>query len=330
MTVSAGASFYPDDGDDAESLLRNAESALYSAREQKSGNYHFYSASRDTNGSHRLSLETELRQAIDAGELVLHYQPKAFVATLGISGAEALVRWQHPRRGLLLPAEFLEMAEDTGLIVPVGEWVLRQVCNQVMSWIDAGVTPVPVAVNLSSAQFHLEDLLERIGAILNETAMDTHYLAIEITESTIMRDAREAHEILCRLKELGVQVAIDDFGTGYSSLSSLKNLPVHHLKIDRAFIKDLAGSPEDLVITRAVIMMGHGLGLSVIAEGVESHEQLALLRQEGCDELQGFLVSPPLPPEHYETMLRERRQPLEDDSRPSQVAEDSAFSPPRH
>ena len=306
VTASVGATLYPADQTDAEGLLRNAESAMCASRDERRGGYHFYSAAMHTSVSRRFSMESELRHAIERGELVLHYQPKVSVETRAIVGAEALVRWQHPSRGLLPPATFIEVAEETGLIVPLGEWVLREACNQVMSWTEKGLRPVPVAVNLSSAQFHLDDLLARIVLILNETAMDTDFLAIEVTESVIMRDARQASELLSRLNELGVQVAIDDFGTGYSSLSSLKDLPVHNLKIDRAFIEDLAESPKDVAVTRAIIAIGHGLGLTVVAEGVESEEQFAILREEKCDEIQGFLISPPVPGDQFTSWLSDR------------------------
>ena len=306
LTASVGATLYPSDGTDAENLLRNAESAVDAARQQRPGSYHFFSASMRTSIAHRLSLESELRYAIARGELVLHYQPKVGAATRGLVGAEALVRWQHPDRGLVPPAEFIDIAEETGLILPIGEWVLREACTQVMDWLELGLRPVPVAVNLSSAQFHLEDLLGQTVSVLNDTGMDPHYLGIEVTESMIMRDADEAHAILDRLKSLGVRVAIDDFGTGYSALSAIRTLPFHDLKIDRVFIKDIATSGEDLAITRAIITMAHGLGLSVVAEGVESEEQLTLLRREGCDEVQGFLISPGVPSEQFTAMLHGR------------------------
>ena len=304
-TASIGVALYPTDGLNGEMLLRNAESAVHSARETMSGSYHFYSVTMRSSVSDRMSLETDLRQAITRGELVLHYQPKTFTRSGHIAGAEALVRWQHPSRGLVSPASFISVAEETGLIVPIGEWVLRQACGQVMSWMESGLHVVPVAVNLSSAQFHVADLLGHIASILNETALDPSYLAIEITESMIMRDAREAHETLCRLKELGVQVAIDDFGTGYSTLSSLKDLPINQLKIDQAFVRDLAENPKDVAITRAIIAMAHGLGLTVIAEGVESEDQLAVLREEGCDEVQGFLIGQPRPSDEFTEFLEQ-------------------------
>ena len=285
ITASVGATLYPDDGDDAERLLSNAASAMHAAREERRGTYHFYSDSMQTVVSARLALETELRQAIEREELVLHYQPKVLCGTGVICGAEALVRWQHPSRGLLLPDLFIEIAEETGLIVPLGEWVLREACNQVVRWLEEGLHAVPVAVNLSPAQFNLEDLLMRVASILNTTGMDANYLALEVTESTVMRSTHDAGEILSHLRTLGAKIAIDDFGTGYSTLGSLKDLPFHSLKIDRAFIKDLTEGSRDAAITRAIIAMAHGLGLTVVAEGVDSQNQLDVLRDQGCDEI---------------------------------------------
>ena len=305
ITASVGATLYPDDGDDVESLLANAESALHAAREKRRGTYHFYSDSMQTSVSARLSLETELRQAIERDELTLHYQPKVLTETGTICGAEALVRWQHPSQGLLAPDAFISVAEETGLIVPLGEWVLRETCNQVMDWLDGGLRAVPVAVNLSAAQFDLEDLLMRLASILNGTGMDANYLALEVTESTVMRSTHDAREILSRLNTLGVQVALDDFGTGYSALSSLKHLPFQSLKIDRAFVKDLTEDSSDAAITRAIIAMAHGLGLTVVAEGVETQMQLDILRRQHCDEIQGFLISPAVPGDQFEAMLRD-------------------------
>ena len=311
VTASVGAALYPADGSDSGTLLRNAESAMHAARETMRGSYHFYSVAMHTNVADRLSLETELRQAIDRGELVLHYQPKTFTRSGQIAGAEALVRWQHPSRGLVAPGAFIEAAEETGLIVPIGEWVLRQACDQVMTWLESGLKAVPVAVNLSSAQFHVADLLARIASILNETSLDPSYLAVEITESMVMRDTTKAHEVLNRLKELGVQVTIDDFGTGYSSLSSLTGLPVHQLKIDQAFVKDLTRGSKSATITRAIIDMAHGLGLTVVAEGVESDEQLSILREQGCDEVQGFLIGQPLRSDQFTALLGVHASPDE-------------------
>lgn len=305
ITASVGAALYPGDGDDADTLLINAESAMNVARREGRGQYHFYSESIQNTVSRRLSLETELRQAIDRGELVLHYQPKVACATGTISGAEALLRWQHPTLGLVGPDTFIDLAEDTGLIVPLGNWVLRSACTQVTRWLEAGVRAVPVAVNLSPTEFHFEDLLMRVASILNASGVDTDYIAIEITEGTVMRHPPEAREILARFSELGVKVALDDFGTGHSALGSLKDLQFNSLKIDRTFIKDLAPHSRDLAITQAIITMAHGLGLTVVAEGVESQTQLDLLRGQECDEIQGFLISRPVTAEAFTAMLRD-------------------------
>ncbi len=303
VTASVGAALCPADGSDSDTLLRNAESAMRAARAQMRGGYHFYSAAMNTGVSERLSLEHELKQAVDRGELRLHYQEKTFTRSGHISGLEALVRWQHPSRGLMPPASFIQVAEETGLIVPIGEWVLREACTQVMSWLESGFRAVPVAVNLSSAQFHGSALLRSITSILNETTLDPSYLAVEITESMIMRDTRESHEILSRLHDLGIQVAIDDFGTGYSTLGSLKDLPVDQLKIDQTFVRDMTVNPKTVALIRAIIAMAHALELTVIAEGVESEEQLAILREEGCDEVQGLLTGQPLPSDRFVAFL---------------------------
>ena len=305
ITASVGAALYPGDADDAETLLLNAESAMTVARKEGRGGYHFYSESIQTAVSTRLSLEGELRKAIDRGELVLHYQPKVSCATGTILGAEALLRWQHPSLGLVGPGTFIDLAEETGLIVPLGNWVLSAACTQITAWLAAGVHAVPVAVNLSPNEFHFKDLLKRVASILNGSGVDTDYLAIEITEGTVMRHPQEAREILGRLSELGVKVALYDFGTGHSALGSLKHFRFNSLKIDRTFIKDLAPHSPDLAITQAIITMAHGLGLTVVAEGVESQVQLDLLRAQACDEIQGFLISRPVPAEDFTAMLRD-------------------------
>ncbi len=307
ITASVGATIYPDDQGNAETLLGNAASAMHAARDRRRGTYQFYSESMQSSVSAQLSLETELRQAVEREQLVLHYQPKVLTTTGTLCGAEALVRWQHPSRGLVAPDAFIAIAEETGLIVPIGEWVLRKTCEQVMEWLAVGLRAVPVAVNLSSAQFHQEDLLMRVASILNSTGMDANYLALEVTESTIMRETRNARDILSCLRELGVTTSIDDFGTGYSALSSLKHLPFQGLKIDRTFVKDLAEGSSDAAITRAIIAMAHGLGLTVVAEGVESQTQLDILREQDCDEIQGFLISRPVTAGEFAEMLRNDR-----------------------
>ena len=311
ITASIGAALFPADGADSETLMANAESATHSARKERRGNCHFYSVAAHSGVSELLSLEAELSQAVERGELEIHYQPKALTRSGELGGAEALVRWNHPSRGLLAPTAFIDVAEDAGLIESIGEWVLRQACAQVTSWLEAGLQVVPVAVNLSPAQFHSSDLVDRIASILNDTNLDPRYLTIEVTESAIMRDTQEAHDILCRLEALGIRVSIDDFGTGYSTLGWLKDLTVSQLKIDRAFVIDLAESAKDVAITRAIITMAHGLGMTVVAEGVESEEQLAILRDEGCDEVQGYLIGRPIPCDQFARLLDQRKGPGE-------------------
>ena len=310
ITASIGAALFPADGVDSETLLANAESATHSARKERRGNCHFYSVAIHSGVSDLLSLEAELSQAVDRGELELYYQPKVLTGSGHLAGAEALVRWNHPSRGLLSPTVFIDVAEDSGLIESIGEWVLRQACHQVTSWLESGLQPVPVAANLSPAQFHGSDLVARIALILNDTALDPRYLGIEVTESAIMRDTQKAHDILCRLEELGVRVSIDDFGTGYSTLSWLKDLSVSQLKIDRAFVVDLASNARDVAITRAIITMAHGLEMTVVAEGVESEAQLAILREEACDEIQGFLIGRPMPCDQFARLLDQRVDPV--------------------
>lgn len=305
ITASIGVALYPEDGNESEALLNNAEAAMRAARQDMKGSYHFYSAAMHASVSQRLSLEHELRQAIDRGEFVLHYQPKRFTDSGRLSGAEALIRWQHPSRGLLAPGAFIEVAEETGLIVPIGEWVLRQACNQVMEWLDSKRNAVPVAVNLSAAQFHGTDLLKSIVEILNETTLVPSCLAVEITESMIMRDPKEAHTVLGQLAELGVTIAIDDFGTGHSTLSSLRKYPVHQLKIDQTFVREMTVNPKDVALVRAIIGMAHALDMTVVAEGVELEAQLAILRDEGCDEVQGMLTGRPLPSEQLSALLEQ-------------------------
>ena len=304
LTVSVGATFYPGDGDTAEGLLSNAESAMQLARERRRGSLRFYLESMHSKVSTRLSLETEFRQAIQLGEFALYYQPKVLCETGQLSGADALLRWEHPSRGLVPPDAFISIAEETGLIESLGEWVLREACTQVTAWQEAGLRALPIAVNLSRSQFGGDDgLLMRLASLLNDTGMDTDLLVIELTESAIMQNPADALAMLSRLRELGIKVAIDDFGTGYSSLSSLKELRCDSLKIDERFVRDLTKDASDFAIARAIITMAHGLGLTVVAEGVESREQLDLLREEGCEEIQGFLISPAVPAPQFAEML---------------------------
>jgi EAL domain-containing protein (putative c-di-GMP-specific phosphodiesterase class I) len=246
-------------------------------------------------------LENDLRRALERGELLLYYQPQAEVGTNRIFGVEALIRWQHPTLGLVAPDRFIGLAEETGLIVPIGEWVLRQACEQGRAWHDAGVDNLTIAVNISVRQFLQPDLAGVIGQVLARSGLPARCLELEITESTAMEDLEASAQILRALQDMGVRIAIDDFGTGHSSLSYLKNFPIQTLKIDRSFVKDIPGDPNDAAIVSAAIAMAHSLGLTVIAEGVETEEQIEFLRDRACDAFQGYLISQPLPA--HEAML---------------------------
>ena len=251
----------------------------------------------------RIILENDLRKALEREEFVLHYQPLVNVSTRQIVGTEALVRWQHPERGLVSPMEFIPVMEESSLIVPLGEWVLRTACAQNKAWQDAGLPPVQVAVNLSARQFQRRDLLDTVTQALEESGMDPRHLQLEITEGVAMLDVESTATTLNELREMGVQIAIDDFGTGYSSLSYLRSFPIDVLKIDRSFVRDLSTDPNDAAIASTIIAMAKSLSLKVIAEGVETEEQFAFLKEHGCDEMQGFLFSRPVPAGALEKML---------------------------
>jgi diguanylate cyclase (GGDEF)-like protein len=295
VTVSAGISMHPHDGRDAHGLLRNAVAALRRAKEQGGGDHQFYAAGMNLKALRRLTLESGLRRAVENGELVLHYQPQVDTATGRVVGLEALARWAHPEHGVIPPAEFIPLAEETGLIIPLGEWVLRRACSQARSWQAEGFDPLPVAVNLSVRQFRRRDLPELVSRVLDETGLPPSCLRLELTESCVMEDAVFAAGVLRELKEEGVGLSIDDFGTGYSSLSYLKRLPVDELKIDRSFVRDATNNEDDAAIVAAVVLLARTLRLQVVAEGVETEEQVKLLRSLGCRRAQGFLFSRPLP-----------------------------------
>jgi diguanylate cyclase (GGDEF)-like protein/PAS domain S-box-containing protein len=295
VTTSVGFSVYPSDGDDGETLLRNADAAMYKAKKQRNG-FQLYKPSMNSQAAARLSLENDLRHAVSRRELVLHYQPQADVASGRIVGVEALIRWQHPQLGLIPPDRFIPLAEETGLIVPIGEWVLRAACSQARDWIDAGVNGLRLAVNLSARQFLESGLEEMVGRTLTQSRFIPNRLELEITESTAMDDVETTARVLDALRGIGVRIAIDDFGTGHSSLSYLKNFPINTLKIDRSFVKDIPGDGNDSAITSAAIALAHSLGLEVVAEGVETEEQLSFLRDRACDNYQGYLLSKPVAP----------------------------------
>ena len=306
VTLSLGISIFPQDGNDVHSLLKGAGAALNRAMDQGGDNVHFYSTDITAEALARLSLENSLRRAPEREELVLHYQPLLDLKTRRIVGAEALVRWQHTELGLIPPSDFIPLAEETGLIVAVGEWTLRAACSQNKRWqaLLQGQSPLRVSVNLSSRQFRQPNLVETVRRALAETELPPQQLEIELTESSIMDDEEHGIKVLHRLKDLGVTIAIDDFGTGYSSLSYLKRLPIDKLKIDRSFMQDATDNPDDAAIIMALITLAHNLGLRVVAEGVETESQSAFLRLLRCDEAQGYLFSPPIPANAFEQLLR--------------------------
>jgi diguanylate cyclase (GGDEF)-like protein len=306
VTTSIGIAIYPEDGMDAETLLKNADRAMYRAKESGRDNYQYAASVRFEPMEGRLSMERALHRAIDREELVVHYHPMVEIATGRVVGAEALLRWNDPDRGLVQPEDFIPLAEETQLIIPIGAWVLRTACAQMKAWHDLGHEGLRVAVNLSPRQFQDRDLTASIEKILQETGFPAQCLDLEITESTAMQNAELTLAILNGLKEMGIRISIDDFGTGYSSLSYLKRFPIDTVKIDQGFVRDL--TKNDAAIISAVISMARALDLRVIAEGVETEEQLAFLRREHCAEMQGFLYSQPLTSTEFEEALRAMRR----------------------
>jgi diguanylate cyclase (GGDEF)-like protein/PAS domain S-box-containing protein len=308
LSASIGIAMFPLDGEDGETLLKNAAAAMYRARALGGSNFDFYAAEMNVHSLDRLNLENELRRAVERDELRLYYQPQMSLRNGEIIGMEALLRWQHPLRGLVPPMEFIPLAEETGLIIPIGEWVLRTACAQNQAWQVAGLPAVAVAVNLSARQFEAQDMVALTAQVLRETGLDPSYLELEMTESAAMGNADAFIGVTEALNSLGVTLSIDDFGTGYSSLSYLKRFALDRLKIDQSFVRDIVQDADSAAIAVAVIALGHGLGLAVIAEGVETEAQLNFLRTHGCDEMQGFYFSKPLPVADFEQLLREGRK----------------------
>ena len=310
VSVSIGVSIYPDDGQDAETLIQNADTAMYQAKANGRNNYRFFKKEMNVRAVERQSLEGSLRRALERAEFVLHYQPKINLETGAITGAEALIRWQHPDRGLLAPSHFVPIAEDCGLIVPIGQWVLREACRQARAWLDAGLRPTPVSVNVSALEFRDKHFLENVCAILRETQLEPRFLELEMTESVLMARVECTACMLGALKVIGVRLTVDDFGTGYSSLSYLNRFPLDALKLDRSFVHEIT-SPKtnNAAIVRAVITMGKSLKQRVIAEGVETREQLAFLRDQHCDEGQGYYFSRPVAADEFAELL-EADEPL--------------------
>ncbi len=309
VTLSIGVTFFPHDATEVNDLLRNADTAMYRAKDEGRNKYHLFTADLNAQAVERLSIESALRHALERDEFFLCYQPKINLQTGRIAGVEALVRWSHPHRGLVSPVEFIPVAEETGLIVPIGEWVLRQACADALRWAKIGLDEVDVAVNLSARQFRQGNLLTTVNDILSEFGFDPNRLELEITESLLMQDMQASQVALYDLKALGLEIYLDDFGTGYSSLAYLKKFPIDALKIDRSFIRDIPGNADDEAITRAIVALGQALRLKVVAEGVETDAQLGFLNREGCDEVQGFLFSKPLCFDEFIGWAQTRRVP---------------------
>ncbi|MDO8614754.1 MAG: EAL domain-containing protein [Dehalococcoidia bacterium] len=303
-TISIGISFYPQDGETADALIRNADAALYRAKDMGRSNYQLYAPSMNLGAAERLALDQELRDALEHEEFDIYYQPQLAIGTGQMVGAEALLRWRHPSRGVVSPDEFIPVAEETGLIVPLGKWVLRTAAAQVRAWLAAGLPPLRVAVNISMRQFQERDFVQTVAQALKDTGLDATHLELEITESTAMRDAAFTISVLRQLREMGIRISIDDFGTGHSSLRYLRDFPIHALKIDRSFIRDLTTDPNDAALVSEIIALAHRLGLEIVAEGVETQQQLNFLRDGGCDLFQGYLCARPMPADAFEECLR--------------------------
>lgn len=306
LTVSIGIALYPVDAGNKDDLVKNANVAARHTRDEGGNSYHFYTSEMNATASQRLTLESSLRRALERNEFVLYYQPQVNLASGRIVGMEALIRWQHPGRGLIYPQEFISLLEETGLIVPVGEWVLRTACAQNVALQAAGLPPLRVAVNLSARQFRQNDLVAAVRGVLQETGLAPQQLELEITESILLQDVQATLTILNQLHNLGIEISIDDFGTGYSSLTYLKRLPISKIKIDQSFIQDIGTSHDDGAIANAVISLGHSLKMQVIAEGVETSVQLDHLRTQGCDEIQGYYFSRPLPADAFAQLVKKK------------------------
>ena len=304
VTCSIGVSVYPHDATDAETLLRMADTAMYRAKDVGRNNFQFHTKELTARISDRLALDAGLRRALDRGELFLNYQPQYDLKTRRVIGMEALIRWDHPERGVVQPGKFITLAEDNGLIVPIGAWVIHTACVHNKALQDQGIAPIKVAVNLSARQFRQKGLVKAIAAILDDTGLEARYLELELTESMVMHSAEEVIGMLWEMHRMGVQLSVDDFGTGYSSLSYLKRFPVHRLKIDQSFVRDIGADADDTAIVQSVIALGHALKMSVVAEGVETPEQLAFLAAAECDEAQGFYFSKPVGFEDIRALLK--------------------------
>jgi predicted signal transduction protein with EAL and GGDEF domain len=304
LTASIGIVIYPDDGPDSETLMKHADFAMYHAKDKGRNNYQFFKPDMNERALERQSLENSLRHAMERQEFVLYYQPKMDLQTNAILGVEALIRWHHPQRGLVPPVQFVPIAEECGLIVPIGRWVLREACRQALAWQGAERPPMCMAINISAVELRDKDFVAGVRAILTETGLAPHYLELELTETFLMQDSTSTTDVLQALKGMGVHLALDDFGTGYSSLSYLRRFPIDTLKIDQSFVRDLTTDADDASIVSAVISMGKSLHKRVVAEGVETPEQLAFLQEQNCPEGQGYYLSQPLVAGQLTQLLR--------------------------
>lgn len=309
VTASVGIALFSNDGSDIEMLMGDAGIALEKAKNGGGNNYRFFTSSLKAGSLERFSLENDLRKALDREELMIHYQPKVDVATGRIVGAEALLRWNHPELGLVPPDKFIPIAEETGVIVPIGAWVIKTVCRQIQRWQVSGFGPIPVSVNVSIIQFRTDELPGLIRSALERSSLEGRHLVLEVTESLLIEDPERTIHMLRKINQMGVRISVDDFGTGYSWLSYLKKLPLDELKIDRSFVSGVPGDGDDAALVRTVIAMAHSLGLVVVAEGVEKREQLAFLEELGCDEYQGYFFSRPAPPRDWPALFERDRSP---------------------
>jgi predicted signal transduction protein with EAL and GGDEF domain len=312
VTASVGVALYPQDAADEHMLMNNADAAMYQAKEEGKNNFQFYSPAIKTQSLERLALESALRSALPRHEFSLHYQARLNLKTNTITGVEALLRWHSADLGAVSPAQFIPVAEQTGLIVPIGRWVLQTACAQNVAWQREGLPPMAVSVNLSARQFQDDSLLSDLAQVLKDTGLAPELLELEITEGMVMHDMDRALMQLHAIKQMGVRIAIDDFGTGYSSLAQVKRFPIDALKVDRSFIRDVGSDGKDRAITEAIIAIGRTLHLTVVAEGVETAEQQSVLRENGCDEIQGYYFSRPVPPAEVSVLLRRHLGPVAD------------------
>ena len=303
ITTSIGVSMFPDHGEDPSTLMKNADIAMYQAKSSGRNNFLIYDEKMNSAGDQRLSLETDLRQALEKGELELYYQPQVNLETGEINSAEALLRWNHSSQGLISPMNFIPIAEETGLIIPIGQWVMEEACRQAKTWQSEGRKPIRIAVNIAHRQFVSGSLMLDVKRALNKSGLDPCYLELELTEGILAEDSHNAIATLDELKKMGIKLSIDDFGTGYSSFAYLKRFPLNALKVDRCFVKDITQDKDDAAICSAIIAMAHNLNLSVVAEGVEDEEQLAFLKKHDCDYVQGFYYSRPITAEDFFRLL---------------------------